>query len=110
MKCSNKNQNRGISLTTHIPISSYHVSEKCASDIENFAWNRKICSKSYIHARDGAGEIVNLRNGNVTHTRPSQEKNKHWFLEVNTLPMFAAFDVAVNGTLANTIRDELDRI
>lgn len=38
------------------------------------------------------------------------EENKHWFLEVNTLPMFAAFDVVVNGTLAKTIRDELDLI
>ena len=67
-------------MTTHIPISIYHISEKCASDIENFAWNRKICLKSYVHARDGAGEIVSLRNVNVTNTRPSQEKNQNWFL------------------------------
>ena len=80
MRCSNKSQYRGISLTTHIPISAYHINDQCATDVENFSWNRKICSKSYVHARDGAGEIVNLRSSNVTHTRPSQEKNKQWFL------------------------------
>ena len=79
-RCSNKSQNRGVSLTTHIPISDYHMQEQCATDIENFAWNRKICLKSYLHSRDGSGEIVSLKNDNVTHTRPSQSKNKNWFL------------------------------
>ncbi len=36
--------------------------------------------------------------------------NKHWFLEINTMPMFAAFDVKVNGLLSKTIHSELVKL
>ena len=38
------------------------------------------------------------------------ENNKHWFLEVNSLPMFVGFDYDVNGELSSTIRNELDNL
>ncbi len=38
------------------------------------------------------------------------ENDKHWFLEVNTLPMFAAFDIEVNGELSNTLHNELIKL
>ncbi len=33
-----------------------------------------------------------------------------WFLEVNTVPMFVAFDMQVQGKLAETIRYELNNV
>ena len=36
--------------------------------------------------------------------------NKHWFLEINTMPMFAAFDLKVNGLLSKTIHSELVKL
>ena len=38
------------------------------------------------------------------------ENDKHWFLEVNTLPMFAAFDIEVNGEISKTLHDELMKL
>jgi hypothetical protein len=38
------------------------------------------------------------------------ENDKHWFLEVNTLPMFAAFDLKVNGDISKTLHDELMKL
>jgi hypothetical protein len=38
------------------------------------------------------------------------ENDKHWFLEVNTLPMFAAFDKEVNGEISKTLHDELMKL
>ena len=38
------------------------------------------------------------------------ENDKHWFLEVNTLPMFVAFDAEVNGDLSKTLHDELMKL
>tara|TARA_X000001388_G_scaffold15787_1_gene9667 strand:- start:12 stop:782 length:771 start_codon:yes stop_codon:yes gene_type:complete len=35
------------------------------------------------------------------------KNNKYWFLEINTMPMFAAFDLKVNGLLSKTIHSEL---
>jgi hypothetical protein len=40
----------------------------------------------------------------------ADENNKHWFLEVNTLPMFAVFDKKVNGEISQTLRDELMKL
>ncbi len=36
--------------------------------------------------------------------------NKHWFLEINSMPMFAAFDVKINGLLSKTIHSELVKL
>ena len=38
------------------------------------------------------------------------DNDKHWFLEVNTLPMFAAFDKEVNGEISKTLHDELMKL
>ena len=35
------------------------------------------------------------------------DNNKDWFLEINTMPMFSAFNIKTNNKLAKTIHEEL---
>ena len=80
-ECEQEGQQRGVpGLTTRIPLNARHEKDGCAVDIENFSWNRKICRESYVHSRDGIGEVIFVNDRNVTDTRPSHEKNANWFM------------------------------
>ena len=60
---------------------------------------------------DKVKELTKQLNLNFSATDFMVDKNKkHWYLETNTLPMFAAFDLKVNGMLAKTIAEELEKI
>jgi hypothetical protein len=42
----------------------------CASDVQNFGWNRRICKTSFSYRADGLGEVVAHRHPNITFSRP----------------------------------------
>ena len=53
---------------------------------------------SKLHLNFGAADFMVDKN------------NKHWFLEINTMPMFVAFDIKTNGLLCKTIHSELVKL
>jgi|TARA_R110002096_G_scaffold146170_3_gene304491 hypothetical protein len=89
--------------------------------------NKTFCFDIITNAldyRDDNNAIVKLGNMNketITNSKKLTKKlglnfcaldfindnNKDWFLEVNTMPMFCAFNIQTNNELAKTIHEEL---
>ena len=89
--------------------------------------NKTFCFDIITHALDYRDDInATLKLGNMNKDTINNSKklakklelnfcaldfindnNKDWFLEINTMPMFSAFNIKTNNKLAKTIHEEL---
>ena len=69
-QCRSGGEKRGLPLSTNVILEDHFEQDGCVTDVQNFAWNRKICHQGYDHFRDGMGEIVASGHPNITKSRP----------------------------------------
>ena len=66
-ECKHPGMFRGLPMYTNVAVHKDFQHERCARDITNYYWNRKICEpKTYTQEVDHWGDVVEYNNPNIT--------------------------------------------
>ena len=66
-ECKHPGMFRGLPMYTNVAVHKSFKDERCARDINNYYWNRKICNpEDYNQETDHWGDVVEYNNPNIT--------------------------------------------